>query len=93
MRRIFRAQPLRRLGMALLLVAPGAAAIAAAQTLDAGAAKTQIVNRTWEQQAAHGPGKVYWTWESGGSVCLRTDGPKGKCSDTGKWTLEDNRMC
>jgi hypothetical protein len=45
--------------MALLLVAPGAAAIAAAQTLDAGAAKTQIVNRTWEQQAAHGPGKVY----------------------------------
>ena len=79
--------------LALLMLARATAALAAPEPLDAGAAKALIVNRTWEQQAAHGPGKVYWTWKSDGSVCLRTDGPKGKCMDTGKWKLEDNRMC
>jgi len=93
MAKIVRSASLPRLALAMLVLALTSAAAGAAETLDAGAAKALIVNRTWQQQQAHGPGKVYWTWKSDGSVCLRTDGPKGKCMDTGKWKLEDNRMC
>jgi hypothetical protein len=66
---------------------------AAEATLDAKAAKTLISNRLWQQQQAHGPGKVYWSWASDGSVCLRTDDPHGRCADTGRWNLEGDRIC
>jgi len=83
--------PSQWIAIAILLVAPCAAA--AADTLNNAAAKTVIANRTWRQPQAHGSGKVYWTWKSDGSTCLRTDGPKGKCADTGHWRLDGGRMC
>lgn len=66
---------------------------AAAATLDAKAAKSLISNRTWQQSAAHGPGTVFWSWKSDGSVCLRTDGMTGKCADEGHWKLGGDRLC
>jgi len=78
---------------ALLTLAPGVARTATANVLEASAAKALITDRTWQQQQAHGPGKLYWTWKSDGSACLRIDDGQGKCTDTGKWKLEGNRMC
>ena len=62
-------------------------------TLDAKAAGGLISNHTWEQPQAHGTGKIYWSWKSEGSVCLRTDGRTGKCADTGRWKLDGGRLC
>jgi len=66
---------------------------AAPPALDAEAAKNLIADRMWQQQQAHGPGRVYWSWKSDGSVCLRTDEADTKCADSGRWTLENGRMC
>src|SRR3970282_2328530 len=65
---------------------------AAPRALDAEAAKNLIVDRMWQQQAAHGPGKIYWSWKSDGSVCLRTDEADTKCADSGRWPLENDPM-
>jgi hypothetical protein len=78
---------------AIVLVASCPGLLAAAEPLDAEAAKRLVSNRLWQQQQAHGPGKVYWSWKSDGSVCLRTEAPRGKCADTGRWKLEGERMC
>ena len=77
----------------ILLFAPCAGLQAAATTLDAKAANNLISDRVWRQQAAHGPGMIFWSWKSDGSVCLRTDEADTKCADTGRWTLENDRMC
>lgn len=77
---------------AFLLCVP-CASLWAAANLDAKAASSLISGRMWQQQAAHGPGKVYWSWKSDGSVCLRTDETSSKCADTGRWNLEGERMC
>jgi hypothetical protein len=66
---------------------------ATAATLDAAAVKVLVMDRTWQQPQAHGSGQLYWSWKSDGTVCLRTDDKVGKCADTGRWTLEGNRMC
>ena len=77
----------------ILLFAPCAGLQAAATTLDAKAANNLISDRVWRQQAAHGPGMIFWSWKSDGSVCLRTDEADTKCADSGRWTLENDRMC
>jgi len=66
---------------------------AAAATLDGTAAKGLISDRTWQQKARSGPTYKYWSWMSDGSVCLRTDGKTDKCADTGRWKLDDDRLC
>jgi len=86
----FRSRRLLAFPLLLLLPCSGSQA---APPLGAEAAKRLISDHTWQQQQAHGPGKVYWSWKADGTVCLRTDDETGKCADTGRWTLEGNRMC
>ena len=74
--------------VAMLLALPAAAAV-----LDAQAAKSLTSDRTWQQKAPAGPGKVFWSWKADGSVCLRTDGKNSKCTDTGTWKLDGERLC
>ncbi len=66
---------------------------AIAANLDAAAAKLLTNDRMWQQQQAHGPGKLFWAWKSDATVCLRTDSKTGKCADTGKWKLDGDRLC
>ncbi|MDH3282356.1 MAG: hypothetical protein OEQ18_14670 [Gammaproteobacteria bacterium] len=66
---------------------------AAAATLDAKAARRLISDRMWQQKAPAGPGYIYWSWKSDGSVCLRTEDENGKCADTGRWKLDGDRLC
>ena len=66
---------------------------AAAATLDSEAAKSLITGRMWQQPQPHGTGQLYWSWNSDGSVCLRTDGKTGNCADTGTWKLDGDRIC
>ena len=68
---------------------------AAAATLDAKAAKSLISDRVWQQKYQSGPTFNYWSWKSDGSVCLqlRTYDKTAKCTDTGRWKLEAERLC
>jgi len=62
-------------------------------TLGAEAAKSLISGHTWRQPQPHGSAILHWSWNSDGSVCLRTEGATGKCADTGRWKLEGGRLC
>ena len=66
---------------------------AADATLDAKAAKSLISGHTWRQPQPHGNAILHWSWNSDGSVCLRTEGATGKCADTGRWKLDGGRLC
>lgn len=84
-----------RIANAVLLISATclpSSAIAAA-TLDAKAAKDLISDRTWQQKKFDSPGYNYWSWKSDGAICLRLNENTGKCSDTGRWKLEGDRMC
>jgi len=65
---------------------------ALAAPVDAKAARGLISDRNWEMKQVKGAGG-YWSWKSDGTACLRLFEKKGKCDDTGRWTLKDNRMC
>ena len=62
-----------------------------AKTLDAAEVRSLTMGRTWEAKA--GPTTSYWTWNADGTVCLRLNEKTGKCADTGKWRLDDERIC
>ena len=79
--------------MALILLAPLAAAPAAAQTLDTDGAKKVLVGKTWAESKPEGDGKNYWSWKKDGTLCVRLWEPEGKCDDSGKWTLKAERVC
>lgn len=81
----------RRLALLFLAMAP--AMQAAAETLDANAARKLTTDRTWRQKAPSGPSYNYWTWKADGSVCLRLEEKRGKCADSGSWKLEGGRLC
>jgi hypothetical protein len=87
---------IRRLPQAcltILLLAMAFGLQAEAPPLDAKAARDLVSDRQWQQPQAHGSGQLFWSWKADGSACLRTDGAGGQCADTGRWTLEGNRMC
>lgn len=79
--------------LALLVTAMALATPAAAETLDADAARKLTSDRTWRQKPPSGPGHNYWTWKADGSVCLRLEDKRGKCADSGSWKLEGGRLC
>ena len=64
---------------------------AAAENLDAKAARSLISGRTWQMKL--GSGYAFWSWKSDGSVCLRVDDTDPKCADTGTWKLDGERLC
>ena len=65
---------------------------AIAAPLDAKTAKGLISDRNWEMKQVKGAGG-YWSWKSDGTACLRLFDKGGKCDDTGRWTLDGDRMC
>jgi len=81
------------ISIALAFVVLSAGSHAAAATIDAKAARTLISDRVWQQQRRTGPGYVYWSWKSDGSVCLRLEDKNTKCDDTGHWKLDGDRLC
>jgi hypothetical protein len=84
-----------RIANAVLLISAiclPSSAIAAA-TLDAKAARDLISGHMWQQKRIAGPGYIYWSWKSDGTVCLRLDEKTGSCADTGRWKLDGDRMC
>jgi hypothetical protein len=62
-------------------------------TLDALAAKAVTSDRVWQVKKPRGPGHDYWAWKSDGSVCVRLGENAGKCADTGRWTLQAEKVC
>lgn len=66
---------------------------AAADTLDAKAARSLVSDRIWKWKARSGPATKYWSWTSDGRVCLRIEDKNGKCADTGRWKLDTDRLC
>lgn len=35
----------------------------------------------------------YWSWDKGGTVCLRIGDMAGDCADTGEWKVTGNVVC
>jgi hypothetical protein len=66
---------------------------AKAVTLDADAAKGVTSDRVWQVKKPRGPGHDFWSWKSDGSVCVRLGENTGKCADTGRWTLQAEKVC
>lgn len=66
---------------------------AAAEILDAKAARNLVSDRQWQQLRRTGVGYIYWSWKSDGSACVRLDTRTGECFDTGQWKLDGDRFC
>ena len=85
---------MRQCTIALAFIAALAVAPVAADTLDTDSVKKLLVNRTWVQTKAAGPGDNYWVWKADGAVCIRLfDAKQATCDDTGQWTLDAGRVC
>ena len=79
-------------GLLLSFCALCAASQAWAEDLDAKAARSLVADRVWQWKVPHG-GFNYWTWKGDGSVCFQLEARKTKCADTGRWTLDEGRLC
>lgn len=65
----------------------------AANALDGKAARNVVADKTWQVDKPTGPGYDYFTWSADGSVCVRLSERTGKCTDTGRWKLDGERLC
>ena len=65
---------------------------AAAQSLDGAAVQKLALQGTWVSEK---PLKNWmsWSWSEDNKVCLHLVNPKGKCADTGTWTINGDVMC
>lgn len=78
--------------LAISLLAFCASTQAADTTLDAKAVRTLASGHTWRAKF-YSPSPTYWSWRTDGSFCLRLDDETAKCSDTGTWKVDGDRLC
>ena len=61
--------------------------------VDGNAAKAVASGNTWESKKVGIGGYAYWEWKADGSVCMRSEEKTGKCTDTGTWKMDGDRLC
>jgi len=72
--------------VAFILVSPPQAR---ARALDGAELRDLALRGIWSANLGYG----YWAWKEDNTVCLRLHGPNGKCSDTGTWKIDGNKLC
>lgn len=90
--RISLAWQVARMGVLATSVLVAATPVSSA-TLDGKAMRTLTSDQVWQVTSNRGPGRNYWAWKADGSVCLRVGEKTGKCTDTGHWKIEGDRLC
>lgn len=92
LQRMKKTYPMRRLASFALIIMLGLVANSAAeaQELDSAAVQKLALQGSWVAEHLEFGS---WSWKKDETVCLRVGDTKGKCADTGTWTLNDNVIC